>query len=190
MTKMLRPVLLLFTLLPLLAQESPWDSLNIQYRLIQNHYQPFEDIIKIKLPPYLSTSEVMEQVKLAVQWPGDPPPRKKTIVYVFKEDAAEGDVSRCGGMYLPGKGFKWDLGDWKPDTSVLSYTPSYLDRLIYNTFLDSMFTNGMYTFELEEQETPTKHKIARHFAITVGALDSIYYHVKWWASIQKSRQRK
>lgn len=171
------------------AQQSYWDSLNIQYQLMQSNYYETENVIKIKIPPYLSTSAVMEQIKLAVQWPGDPAPTKKTTVYIFRENAVEGDVSKTGARYLPGKGFKWDLNDWKPDTTILHYTPRLIDRIIYNTLLDSLFTKEYSPQEFDSKDNPTKKKVAREFEISVAQLDSIYYRVKWWWDLNKNAPR-
>lgn len=170
------------------SQQTIWDSLNVKYRLLQSNYSPYEDIIKIKIPPYLTTSQVMHQVRLVVQWPGDPLPKKKTTVYVFKDDAIEGDKSKTGGIYFPKKGFKWDLRDWQPDFSILEYEPGMKDKLIYNTLLDSIFSNGMYSLEFENENHETKESVARKFALSVSELDSIYYRVKWWWDLEKSRK--
>jgi hypothetical protein len=178
------PLILLFT--SAYSQPARWDSLNIQYQLLQSNYFEAEDVIKIKIPPFLSTREVMEQVKLVVQWPGDPPPAKKTTVYVFKENATVGDRSKTGGRYIPGKGFFWDLKDWKPDTTIRHYTPRFIDRLIYNTLLDSLLDNGIYSIDFENKEKATKQKVAREFEISVTQLDSIYYRVKWWWDLNKN----
>lgn len=181
-------LLLCFLTCSAFCQTTIWDSLEIKYRLLQNHYGQSEDVIKIKVPPYLSTSDVMAQVRLAVQWPGDPPPKKKTTVYVFKDDAREGDKSKTGGVYFPGKGFKWDLKEWNPDQTIFDYEPGMRDKLIYNTFLDSIFINGMYSLEFENENHKTKEKVARKFRITATELDSIYYRVKWWWDIEKRRK--
>lgn len=167
-------------------QQSYWDSLNIKYQLIQSNYSETENVIKIKVPPYLSTSAVMEQIKLAVQWPGDSPPDKKTTVYIFKENAGKGERSKTGGRYLPGKGFKWDLKDWKPDTTILHYTPRSIDRIIYNAFLDALLADEYSPSEFDSKDNPTKKKVAREFEISVAQLDSIYYRVKWWWDLNKN----
>lgn len=178
------PLILLFN--SAYSQSARWDSLNIQYQLLQSNYFEAESVIKIKVPPFLSTREVMEQVKLVVQWPGDPPPVKKTTVYVFKENAVVGDRSKTGGRYIPGKGFLWDLKDWNPDTTIHHYTPRFIDRLIYNTLLDSLLDNGVYSIDFESKEKATKQNVAREFEISVSQLDSIYYQVKWWWDLNKN----
>ena len=173
---------------PLLGQATMWDSLNVQYRLIQSNYGIYEDIIKIKLPPHLNTSEVIRQVRMVVQFPGSPPPQKKTTVYIFKDDARVGDRSKNGGVYQPGKGFKWDLEDWHPDGRIFSYEPRDFDFLVYNALLDSMFTNGFYALEFEDEESASKQNVARRFDLKVAELDSIYYRVKWWKDLRKAQR--
>jgi hypothetical protein len=178
------PLILLFC--SAYSQSTKWDSLNIQYQLLQSNYSEAENVIKIKLPPFLSTSEVMEQIKLVMQWPGDPPPVKKTTVYVFKENSEVGDRSNTGGRYIPRKGLFWDLKDWKPDTTIRHYTPRFIDRLIYNTLLDSLLNTGFYSIDFENKEKATKQKVAKEFEISVAQLDSIYYRVKWWWDLNKN----
>ncbi len=184
-------------LLPLLffgslawGQTAAWDTLDIQYRLLQNNYSEYEDIIKIKLPPYLSTAEAMRQVKLAVHWPGDPPPRKKTKVYVFRDDAAMDAVSTTGALYTPGKGYRWAMNGWAPDTTIFSYEPSTLDRLIYESYIDSIITNGMQSMEFENSNHGVKKRVAEDFRISVTQLDSIFYRVKWWSDLVTTGRKR
>lgn len=158
------------------AQQSAWDTLNIRYEIISQGFSDTEDVIKIRVPPYLSTAEVMEQIKLALQWPGDPPPRKLTRIYVFKDTDQVGDSSQTGAVYIPGKGYVWNLAGWKPIAFPLQ-DPSLLEKVIYNTLLDSIFAHGASTHNLE-----IKEKVARKFDITVSKLDSIYWKVKYWKS--------
>lgn len=149
------------------------DTLNIRYRLVgANRYFGDQNIIRIKVPPFLSTEEVMEQVKLALQWPGDPPPKKVTKVYVFKEMEPDGEKSPNWATFVPGKGISWNLTNWKPTEFSLS-EPTVREKLIYRALLDTVFS-----FD----ETETKKKIANDFGITRTKLDSIYFKVKYWNS--------
>jgi hypothetical protein len=150
------------------------DTLDIRYEIISQKYLPRHNIIKIKIPPYLSTQEVMEQIRLVLQWPGDPPPQKITIVYIFKETDQIGDSSQTGAIFIPGQGFTWKLNDWKPIEFPL-VEPTLQEKIIYNTLLDSMFTQGITDHNLE-----IKKKIAQQFNISVSKLDSIYFKVKYW----------
>lgn len=150
------------------------DTLNIRYEIISQKYLPRHDIIKIKIPPYLSTQEVMEQIRLVLQWPGDPPPQKTTFVYIFRETDQIGDSSQTGAIFTPGHGLTWNLNDWKPIEFPL-VEPTLQEKIIYNTLLDSMFTQGITDHNLE-----IKKKIAQQFNITVSKLDSIYFKVKYW----------
>lgn len=167
------------------AQQAVWDSLNIQYRLVNSYYNQDKNVFKIKVPPYLNTREVMRQVRLVVQWPGDPPPKKKTVVYVFKEDVPENATSKTGGVFIPGKGFLWDMRDWQPDTSILHYRPRPEDKFIYNTLLDSLFAHQEFSDLNAKEVKPIKQNVARRFSISLAELDSIFYRVKWWLNLHK-----
>lgn len=152
------------------------DSLNILYQIVSQQFLGNENILKIKLPPFLSTVEVMDQIKLSVQWPGEPPPSEKTLIYVFKETDKIGTESTTGAIYIPGIGYKWNLQNWTPMSFDLR-EPSLQEKLIYNTFLDSMFANGI---TLNNDDAEIKEVIAKQFNISVSKLDSIYIKVKYW----------
>ena len=172
------------------AQEGTWEKYDIQYRLLQTHYGQSADVIKIKVPPYLSTSQLMTQCRLALQWPGDPLPRKKTTIYVYRDDDPLGTKSGVGLLYTPGKEIQWDLAEWQPDTLIFSYQPTPLDQVIYNTVLDSLYAEGMYASELESDNAPVKKQLAEDFQLTVPQLDSIYYRVKRWGELKKKRRNR
>lgn len=150
------------------------DTLNICYEIITQEFNTDETIIKIKLPPYLSTPEVMQQIKLVVQWPGDPPPKETTIVYIFKETDKVGAESKTGAIYTPHKGYRWFLNDWTP-VDIHLVEPTVMEKVIYNTLLDSMFAQGMTMDNVK-----IKSKIAKQFNVTLSKLDSIYLKVKYW----------
>jgi hypothetical protein len=156
------------------AQQKDADSLNIRYEIISQSFSPDKNVIKIRIPPYLYTEEVMEQIRMVLQWPGDPPPKKVTHVYIFRETDQIGDTSQTGAIYIPGKGFKWRLGNWKPVEFPLK-EPSIREKIIYNTFLDTLFVRGSTMHNIE-----IKEKIAKQFNISVSKLDSIYFKVKYW----------
>jgi hypothetical protein len=152
------------------------DTLNIRYEIVTQSYFQEKDIIKIKVPPFLSTAEVMEQVKLVLQWPGEPPPKKPTSVYVFKETDQVGETSITGGTFIPGKGIMWSLSDWKPIKLSLS-EPTIREKIIYNTLLDTLFARGLSVSDVD-----VKNRIANELGITPTKLDSIYFKVKYWNS--------
>lgn len=172
------------------AQESGWDTLNIKYNLLQTNYSSDRNTVKIKVPPYLTTREVMEQIYLAVRILGGAEVSKQTTVYVFKDHDRVGDRSKTGGVYVPGKGFEWDLREWKPDTTIRNFTPRLIDRMIYEALMDSMFADGIEPLAFEDRNNPTKKKVAREFEISVAQLDSIYYRVKWWWELNKDAASK
>jgi len=171
------------------AQEVTWDTILVQYQIIHQECTPSYDIIKIKVPPFLSTAEVMEQIRLLLFFPGHPPPKKEIRVYVFKETDPIGSWSKTGCIYKPHKGIFWDLRDWKPDSSWIRM-PTEKEINIYNVYLDSLFRHGVpYT----DSTMDLKMRVARHFKITPSQLDTIYYRVKLWQDAlkrQRYRQRK
>ena len=174
-SKIALPILLIMYVC-LDAHPSGRDTLNIRYEIVTQSYFRDKDIIKIKVPPFLSTVEVMEQVKLVLQWPGEPPPKKVTSVYVFKETDPVGEISITGGTFIPGKGIAWSLADWKPIELSLS-EPTIREKIIYNTLLDTLFARG-----LSAGDVKVKNRIADKFGITSTKLDSIYFKVKYWNS--------
>lgn len=178
------------------GQESAHDTLDIKYYLIENTYAQYEDIVKIKLPPYLSTAEVMRQIQLAVQWPGDPPPSKRTKVYVFREDAVIGDRSSMGAVYFPGRGFQWQLAEWRPDLTIYRYRPRASDKVLYNTLLDSLFAGNMFASEYSTEpksgskiQFRRKENVADLFEVSISEMDSIYFRVKWWLDLNPNEKR-
>lgn len=158
------------------AWSSDRDTLNIRYEIITQSYFQEKDIIKIKVPPFLSTSEVMEQVRLVLQWPGEPPPKKLTSVYVFKETDQIGETSITGGTFVPGKGIMWSLSSWEPIKLSLS-EPTIREKIIYNTLLDTLFSRGLSMSDMD-----AKNEVAEVLGITRTKLDSIYFKVKYWNS--------
>lgn len=159
-----------------IAHPDSRDTLNIRYEIVAQSYLQDKDIIKIKVPPFLSTAEVMEQVKLVLQWPGDPLPKKLTSVYVFKETDQIGETSVTGGTFIPGKGIAWSLTNWKPIELILS-EPTVREKIIYNALLDTLFARGLSIDNME-----IKTKVAHEFGLTISKLDSIYFKVKYWNS--------
>jgi hypothetical protein len=158
------------------AQPNGRDTLDIRYEIVGHLYLQDKEIIKIKVPPFLSTAEVMEQVKLVLQWPGDPPPEKLTSVYVFRETDPVGEISTTGASFIPGKGIAWSLSGWKPLELSLS-EPTIREKIIYNALLDTLFARGVPIDNME-----IKKEIANTFGLTVPILDSIYFKVKYWKS--------
>ncbi len=155
---------------------------DVQYRIVQMEFNADYDVIKIKVPPWLKTHEVMEQIRLAVRWPGEPPPKKKVIVYVFRECDTVGTPSATGAVYLPEVGFLWALKDWHPQKPD-RLEPSQQEIGIYNAYMDSILSRGATLDNLE-----VRRDIARQFRISPSRLDSIYLKVKcWWYFRQKEK---
>jgi hypothetical protein len=158
------------------------DSLDIHYSIVGMKFYSDHDVIKIKVPPWLKSSEVMFQIKKAIQWPGEPPPRKKTYIYVFKETAQVGEASQTGAVYIPGKGFIWSLSDWKP-IEPPDRRPSENDLNIYYTFIDRIIQNGSSL-----DNTRIRREVAQEFHLSVAELDSIYSWVKYWLGKKQEEQ--
>ena len=149
------------------------DSLNIQYSIVGMMFYQDHDILKIKVPPWMKSSELVFQIKKAVM-PDDNPPHKKTYIYVFKETDQVGATSKTGAVYTPGKGFRWDLKDWRP-TIFSGNTPTDEDFEIYNDFIDTVIQEG-----LTLNNTESRQKVAKKHQLTLARLDSICAYVKYW----------
>ncbi len=175
-------------ILPLVAQQAVIDSLPIRYHIIYQEYNAFYNVIKIKLPPFLSTAEVMEQIRFLLFWPDNQPPDKETRVYVFRDLDPIGTVSRTGCVYIPGKGIFWDLREWQPDSSLLR-PPTDWEKQVYNAYLDSLFVHGFYLNEAKE--SAIKHIICQQYGLTPAQLDTLYYRVKyWWERFKRHSTRR
>ncbi len=169
-----------------IARQTFTDSLNIRFNIIYQEYNEFYNVIKIKLPPFLSTAEVMAQIRLLLFWPGSEPPDKETRVYVFRDLDPIGTVSRTGCVYVPGQGIFWDLREWHPDSSLLQ-EPTEWEKQVYNAYLDSLFASGFYLNE--SQETAVKERICQQYQLTPAQLDTLYYRVKyWWERVKSTNQ--
>jgi len=170
-------ILLIFLLLwvtPIYSQAHSQDSLKIQYSIVGIYFDDDHDVIKIKVPPWLPTSELISQIKRAVIWPGEPVPQKTTYIYVFKETDQVGEISQTGAVYTPGKGFKWSLANWKPAPEPQGI-PSENDFEIYYVLIDRIIQEGA---TLGDQEL--RKSVADQFSLTLNELDSIYTFVKYW----------
>ncbi|MCB0286242.1 MAG: hypothetical protein KDE57_06255 [Calditrichaeota bacterium] len=171
------------------AQEiAAWDTVDIRYRRAEVLFSTNEDVITIKVPTYLNKFDVMEQIKLAVQFPGTPPPEKKTTVFVLRDDQNKNDKTKNCGIYKPGKGYQWRLDDWQQDDAIFDYEPSEVDKLLYNTILDSMYAQEISPLTFEENESDTKKQIAKMFEKSVAEVDSIYFRVMWWRGLQAAKK--
>jgi hypothetical protein len=172
------------------GQVASWDTLDIRYRRAEINYGEQETVMTIKVPPYLNETELQAQITLAVQFPGTPPPDKKHIVYVLRDDQPLRKKSDVYAVYRPGKGFVWKLDKWQQDLSIFEYEPSELDKLIYNAVMDSIFALEISPLTFEQQKLPAKKSIAQHFEKTVVAIDSIYFRVMWWRDLQERMRKK
>lgn len=157
------------------------DSLKVQYAIVGMSFYSDHDVVKIKVPPWLLTSELMEQIKLSILGPSSTPPLKKTYIYVFSETDQVGDVSSNGAVYIPGKGFLWCLSGWTAKT-IPNQVPSEKDLEIYYNLIDQIVKNGSTLDNLEIRE-----QVAEEFSISVSQLDSIYSWVKYWVGLQQSK---
>jgi len=150
------------------------DSLGIKYAIIGMKFYDSYDVIKVKIPNYLTKNQLMDQLEHVLFWPGDPPPKKKTHIYVFKETDQIEDISEVGCTYLPRKGFTWNLECWEPEPIEFTI-PTERELLIYNTLTDTLITTGL-TLNNER----IRKEIAWKFGISLHELDSIHMRVKYW----------
>jgi len=175
----------IITLLSLLFLNSTaQDSLEIYYSIVQMESHTDHDVIKIKVPCWLKTSELIPQLKRVVLWPGDPPPQKTIYVYVFKETDPIGSSSKTGCIYIPGKGFLWDLREWKPDLQPITI-PTDSEIAIYTALVESIIKKGATI-----DNRAIREEIAGRYHLSLGQLDSIYSRVKrWWWLEKKNREQ-
>jgi hypothetical protein len=132
------------------------------------------DVVKIQVPPWMEATELKIQIRHSILWPGDPPPKKLTYIYVFKETDQIGDTSTTVAIYTPKRGFQWRLQNWKP-AKFPDRVPSDFDFTVYNTLIDRIIKEGS-TFNNREIRT----QVAKDFDLTVTQMDSIYSWVKFW----------
>jgi hypothetical protein len=164
-----------------LKGEIPQDSLQIQYAIVGMSFFEDHDVIKIKVPPWIKSSDLIPQIKRAVIWPGQPAPVKTTYVYVFKETDQVGDVSQTGAIYQPDKGFIWNLASWIP-AQIPSGIPTKRDLEIYYDLIDQIIQDGS---SLQNQKI--RSSIAEEYSLTIHDLDSIYVFVKYWLAEEEKK---
>ena len=150
------------------------DSGEIHYSIVGMNFYYDYDVIKIMVPNWLSKDDLIEQTKRVLIWPDEPPPHKKTYVYIFKETDQIADYSNTYATYIPNKGFLWNLENWEP-TIFKDEIPTERELIIYSALMDSIFKNGSTLDNIE-----VRKKISNSFNISVPRLDSIYTKVKYW----------
>jgi hypothetical protein len=159
------------------------DSTKIQYAIVGMSFFSDHDVVKIKVPPWLLTSELMEQIKLSILGPSSTFPLKKTYIYVFSETDQVGDISSTGAMYTPGKGFSWSLSKWNA-RAVPDQIPSEKDFEIYYSLIDRIVKDGSTLDNLE-----IRKQIAEEYLLSISQVDSIYSWVKYWVSRQQDKTK-
>jgi hypothetical protein len=152
------------------------DSLDYSYSIVGMAFYEDHDIIKIKVPPWLKTSELVPQIKRVLFWPGSSPPSKRTFIYVFKETDQIGESSNTGAIYIPKEGFIWNLTDWNP-AKIPDSVPSESDIAVYYSLIDQIIENGSSL-----DNTMVKRRVAADYNLSIYQLDSIYSMVKFWLS--------
>ena len=161
---------------------SPWnachsqDSIAYSYSIVGMAFYEDHDIIKIKVPPYLKTSELVTQIRRVLFWPGSSPPSKKTFIYIFKETDQIGESSRTGAIYTPDEGFIWNLSDWKP-AKITNSSPTESDFAVYYSLIDQIIENGSSLDNIM-----VKKRVAGEYNLSIYQLDSIFSAVKYWLS--------
>jgi len=168
-------LLIIFFILSLLCKPGfNQDSVDIEYSIVGMEFHTDYDVLKLRVSPWLSTEELMNQIKRAVLWPGAPLPKKETYIYVFKETEKIMENSPIRAIYHPERGFDWELHKWKP-AIIPNNTPSQHEIVIYNHLIDCIIEEGSTLDNLN-----IRKKVAKDFNMTVGELDSIYCWVKFW----------
>jgi hypothetical protein len=157
------------------------DSTKVQYAIVGMSFYGDHDVVKIKVPPWLLTSELMEQIKLSILGPSSSFPLKKTYIYVFSETDQVGDISSTGAVYIPGKGFLWSLSEWT-SKDLPDATPSEKDLEIYYILIDRIVKDGSTLDNLE-----IRKQVAEEYSMSISQLDSIYSWVKYWVSLQQDK---
>ncbi|MFZ0390425.1 MAG: hypothetical protein WAN36_08190 [Calditrichia bacterium] len=146
----------------------------IRYSIVQMRFGPHVDTLKVKVPDWLNTSEVMEQINLLIFWPGEPPPAKQCVIYIFRDTDPIGAVTDNGALYRPGRGITWSLREWNP-RKITRRTPSPEEIEIYYALVDSILANGATIHNREVLQA-----VAREYHVTTSRLDSIYLEVRYW----------
>jgi hypothetical protein len=177
--KLIIPFIILFgPTFPTFAQVE--DSLSIQYSIVGMMFYGDHDVLKITVPPWMKSSELVFQIKKAVIPDEKFPPTKKTYIYVFKETDQVGATSKTGAVYFPGRGFRWDLKDWRP-IQFPDTIPTEKDFEIYDDFIDTIIQEGLTLTNIESRQ-----KVAAKYQITLAHLDSICAYVKYWLNRQQN----
>ncbi len=177
-------LLFLLAMTVLMSASRAQDSLQVEYSIVSMNFYHDHDEIKIKVPAWLKSSDLVFQIKRSILWPGEPPPQKRTYIYVFKETAQIGDVSSTGAVYIPGKGFIWSLSEWDPVDPPEGH-PSEQDLNIYYSYIDRVIQQGSSL-----NNNRIRSQIAMDNAITISELDSIYSWVKYWLHKKKEEEQE
>ncbi|MEL6820577.1 MAG: hypothetical protein AAFP70_02350 [Calditrichota bacterium] len=188
--KRIATLLFLFASLSGGAQEvSVWDTLDVQYEVIDQRHYDGKVSLSIQLPPFLTQDEVKRQIEIAVQFPGSPPPNEVTEVFIYVEGRKDGKkVGRA--TYKPGKGFKWQIEKWDTDLSVVNYKLTPEDRYIYETLMDTLYSIDEFSLDTNHKRVKkAKKELAKRSKITLDELENLYYRVKWWQA-QEERSQK
>ena len=188
--KRIATLLFLFASLSGGAQEvSVWDTLDVQYEVIDQRHYDGKVSLSIQLPPFLTQDEVKRQIEIAVQFPGSPPPNEVTEVFIYVEGRKDGKkVGRA--TYKPGKGFKWQIDKWDTDLSVVNYKLTPEDRYIYETLMDTLYSIDEFSLDTNHKRVKkAKKELAKRSKITLDELENLYYRVKWWQA-QEERSQK
>ncbi|MGH1364809.1 MAG: hypothetical protein ACRBF0_14695 [Calditrichia bacterium] len=180
--------ILLFPTFAISQETSVWDSLDVQYEVIDQQYNNGKVSLSIQLPPFLTQDEVKRQIEIAVQFPGSPPPNEVTEVSIYVEGRKRG--KRVGrATYKPGKGFKWKIDKWNRDLNVIRYSLTPEDRYIYETLMDTLYSIDEFSLDKNHKRVKrAKKELAKRSEITLDELENLYYRVKWWQA-QEERKR-
>jgi len=184
-TRIVTLFLLLITFNAFAQEVSVWDTLDVQYEVIDQRHYDGKVSLSIQLPPFLTQDEVKRQIEIAVQFPGSPPPDEVTEVSIYVEGRKNG--KRVGrATYKPGKGFKWKIDKWDTDLSIVNYKLTPEDRYVYETLMDTLYSIDEFSLDTNHKQVKkAKKELAKRSKMTLDELESLYYRVKWWKAQEK-----
>ncbi len=156
----------------------------IYYQIVSLDVEPERTVIKILLPPQFTTAQLMEQVRLVVCWPGDNPPEKPMLIYVFPDTAPINQPYKIGALYRPHRGFSWDVRDWKP-IPWPAEEPGRSSKELYNQVVEQLLSK---TVDFSGEETEAIQSVARTRRLPVQQVRRAYFHVKHWLIWQKLKR--
>jgi hypothetical protein len=92
-----------------------------------------------------------------------------------------GEESQTGAIYVPKKGFIWNLSSWEP-TLMPEGIPHERDFEVYYYLIDRIIQDGS-----NFGDRKIRSAVAKEYSLTLSELDSIYVFVKYWLAEEEKR---